>query len=270
MNELDIASRLKAAREKCGKTPNQIIASVGNSFNSYYDLESGKDWFNAITLRNIYLISQAVALTPGELLLGRPNEPAGCITFEALRDRLVDWLRERNVTLKDLETRAGCELTSFIKDPASAGAWNLDRLCSVCEVISVDWRNVSFCLENSKRHLKAMSAKALARDVAILLGLTLAGGVISVAISAGQSPAFHRIADDISGIACILIGFTVAGCLVGADRIGHLSTVATILWITDVISLPLFHMSVEWWLLQLPFNFMFAGIGGAISYIFRR
>ena len=271
MSEVEIGQRLKAARERCGKTPNQIIASVGISVDSYLNLESRKDWFQGVTLNEICALAEAVELTEAELLLGHPNDSTCLISLDHLRDKLIEWLDSSDLTLGAFENRIGWEVKRFVKDTGAACGWNIDRLRAVCEPIGVDWTQVYFChKEYSKPPLKPMSRGAIMRDVGILWGLTLAGGILVGASGIRRSdPSLFRIVDEVSGVLFCTIGFTIVGCLVGGRRWKHLFTVTIVVWVTSLVNI-FFGVTLLHWLFQLEFLLIFMGIGGAVSYVFRR
>jgi len=271
MAAIDIGQRLKAARERCGKTPNQIIASVGITFNSYWDLECGHDWFENLALKDICSLAQTVDLTPSELLIGHPCDPVRVITLEHLRDKLIEWLDNNNLTLGAFETRVGYEVKSFVRDSRMACNWNIDSLRAVCESIGVDWEQVLFCQQAlSKPTLKPLSLGAIARDVGIIFALTFAGGfIIGASGLRHASLDLYRMVDSISNVILIAIGFAIVGSLVVVDRWKHLLSVAIISWIASLVNC-LFGKTIEQWMAELPYILILMGIGGSVSYLIRR
>jgi hypothetical protein len=123
--------------------------------------------------------------------------------------------------------------------------------------------------ESQESQLKALSFRAIARDVGILWGLTLAGGIIVGASGFRSDPSLYKIASTISSVLLCTIGFTIVGCLVGPRRWNHLFVVTAILWLTDILNL-LLGVTLRQWILFLPIIFILMGVGGGISYIFRR
>jgi hypothetical protein len=118
--------------------------------------------------------------------------------------------------------------------------------------------------------MKGMSFGAIARDVGILWGLTLAGGfLVGVSGIRRSDPLLYGYVNEASTVLLCTVGFTIVGCLVGGRRWKHLFTVTAVLWITSVVNL-FFGTSLVQWLLQLLILFIFMGFGGAISYIFRQ
>jgi len=266
----DIGQRLKAARERIGRTPNQIIAYTGLTVDAYLDLEAGHDWFQSVALKEICSLAQTVELTTSELLTGRANDPTRLITLEQLRDKLIEWLDFSNLTLGAFETQIGWEAKAFVKDIGAARDWNIDCLRTVCEPIGADWTQVSFCQkEPRKPPLKPMSPGAIFRDVGIIWGLTLAGGfVMGISGLRRLDQRACTIASGDSNTLLLFVGFVIIGCLIGRGRWKHLLAVTLILWITNLANI-LLGMTLSHWLVSLPFLLAMMGIGGAISYLFQ-
>jgi len=121
--------------------------------------------------------------------------------------------------------------------------------------------------EFSQPQSTPLSIGAVARDVAIIWVLTFAGGVIAGV--AGGDPSQRMIAIAVSNILFSIIGFIIVGCLVGGRRWKHLFVVTFILWVTSLVNI-LFGVGLGQWLFALPLTLILMGIGGGISYIFRR
>jgi hypothetical protein len=143
--DVKIGERLRASREKCEKTVNEIAASIGIPINSYFDLEAGNDWFNAIALGEICLLTQLLDTTAAELLTGRTDHPIHFLTLEELKQKLIEWFKHSNIEPDAFEVLIGFKVAEFIKEPGAAKEWNIDNLRAVCDAIDVDWTEVSFC-----------------------------------------------------------------------------------------------------------------------------
>jgi transcriptional regulator with XRE-family HTH domain len=142
----DIAERLKEARQRVGKSTEQLAGEAGMSLPSYYDLEAGQDWFNAVSIAQISAIAQAVGMTFAELMCGdsrRDNQPT---SERDLQSRLRAALSESHTDIPEFEKRLGWNVGPFLKDPQAVRDWNIDCLRAVCQQLGINW--CSFSLSN--------------------------------------------------------------------------------------------------------------------------
>ena len=75
------------------------------------------------------------------------------------------------------------------------------------------------------------------------------------------------------GIANLLmgsIGFAIVGCLAPGPRWRHLTIVAIGLWLTSIVNVIAFGFPLIQWLFAIVGTFLMMGIGGALSYLFKR
>ena len=124
-------------------------------------------------------------------------------------------------------------------------------------------------MESIETQNEGLKPVAIIRDIALLWVLTLAGGFIAGFASAGSDLSRRAMAIAISNVLFSIIGFVVVGCLVGGRRWKHLLVVTVILWLTSLINL-IFGIGLRQWLISLPVLLILMGIGGGISYLFRR
>ena len=110
---------------------------------------------------------------------------------------------------------------------------------------------------------------AVARDVAILWVLTLVGGFVAGVAGAGPGTPRFVAALFVSNTLLGIIGFIISGCLVGGRRWKHLFVVALILWLTGLVNM-LFGVTFIQWVFGIVAILIFMGIGGGISYLFRK
>jgi hypothetical protein len=124
-----------------------MAASAGIPISSYHDLEAGHDWFQAISLDEICSLSRLLDLDTAELLIGEQLDSIHRISFETLRLRLIQWLEVKHMGVPAFEEKIGWGVQSFLEDAGIAKGWNLDCLRAVCEALSINWTDVSFCRE---------------------------------------------------------------------------------------------------------------------------
>ena len=110
---------------------------------------------------------------------------------------------------------------------------------------------------------------AVARDVAILWVLTLVGGFVAGVAGAGPGTPRFVAALFVSNTLLGIIGFIISGCLVGGRRWKHLFVVALILWLTGLVNM-LSGVTFIQWVFGIVAILIFMGIGGGISYLFRK
>ena len=101
-------------------------------------------------------------------------------------------------------------------------------------------------------------AGAIARDVAIVFVLTFIAGFISSAAMRPLSVSLFSI-----------VGFCISGYLAKGNRWKHLSFVALFAWLTSIVNI-FFGFPVVFWLATVFFIFPLMGVGGGLSYLFKR
>ena len=108
------------------------------------------------------------------------------------------------------------------------------------------------------------------RDVAIIWMLTMIGGfIIGVSGAGGTSPrAVAAIA--LSNVLLGTIGFVISGCLAPARRWNHLAAVALGVWITGLVNVAIMGITLMQWAASAVLIALMMGLGGALSYLFRR
>jgi hypothetical protein len=113
------------------------------------------------------------------------------------------------------------------------------------------------------------------RDVAIVWILTSIGGFVvgfaTALANHGQPKDMQRylLAIAASNLLLGIVAFTIVGCLAPPARWRHLSLVAVAAWLTNLINVAQFGVTIRQWLVGSLFMALIMGIGGAISYIFK-
>jgi hypothetical protein len=110
------------------------------------------------------------------------------------------------------------------------------------------------------------------RDVIIVWVLTAMGGfVVGVATGGPHGDAQRYIAAvAVSNILLGTVAFTIAGCLAVGGRWRHLAFVAFWSWITSLFNVVFFGVSIGQWIGGAFFLAIVMGLGGAVSYAFKR
>ena len=66
-----------------------------------------------------------------------------------------------------------------------------------------------------------------------------------------------------------IVGFCISGYLAKGNRWKHLSFVALFAWLTSIVNI-FFGFPVVFWLATVFFIFPLMGVGGGLSYLFKR
>ncbi len=112
----------------------------------------------------------------------------------------------------------------------------------------------------------------IARDVAIVWFLTAVGGFL-VGLAVGKadgSSAGFALGVAASNLLLGTVGFVIVGCLAKGNRWRHLSYVAVGVWLVSVTNIMLGLASFAQWLFGAFFVALIAGVGGGLSFAFKR
>ncbi len=118
-----------------------------------------------------------------------------------------------------------------------------------------------------------MRVGPIIRDVVIVWVLTAMGGFVLGIAEGGSSRDAQRsmLALAASNFLLGTVGFTIAGCLAPPRRWRHLGFVAVGVWFASLINVVFFRVSIPEWIgggaILMP---IIMGLGGAISYVFKR
>ena len=113
------------------------------------------------------------------------------------------------------------------------------------------------------------SIGAIFRDVAIVVALTAIGGFV-IGLSGGLRSSNGMTAIAVSNILLGTVGFIISGCLANGNRWRHLGFVALGVWLFGIVNIVFFGISIAQWIYSAFAIAMMTGVGGGLSYIFRR
>ncbi len=108
----------------------------------------------------------------------------------------------------------------------------------------------------------------IVRDVAIVWVLTAIGGFL-VGLTGGQGSR-SLVAIAVSNILLGTVAFTIAGCLAPRPRWNHLAYVAVGAWLTSLINVFFFHVTIAQWLSSALFMGVIMAVGGGLSFVFKK
>jgi len=107
------------------------------------------------------------------------------------------------------------------------------------------------------------------RDVAIIFLLTFIGGFVIGFAGGGRTPR-TMAAVAISNMSLGTVGFTISGCLAVGKRWNHLAFVALGVWLIGLMNIEIAGISFWQWVFSSIFVAIMMGLGGALSYAFKR
>ena len=112
----------------------------------------------------------------------------------------------------------------------------------------------------------------IVRDVIIVWVLTAMGGFVAGVATGGPQRDAQRFmaAVMVSNLLLGTVAFTIAGCLAPPGRWRHLAFVALGSWLTSLINVVFFGVTIAQWIGGVVFMAVIMGVGGGISYVFKR
>lgn len=108
------------------------------------------------------------------------------------------------------------------------------------------------------------------RDVAIIFVLTAMGGVIARFVPREDPAETPIMAIAVSNFLLGTVGFIISGCLATGNRWRHLAYVALGAWLASIINVLFFGFPIQQWMLSAFFMALIMGVGGGLSFIFKR
>lgn len=140
----DYARRLREARERSGKSIDEMAALLGISWESYNELEERDDEIlDSISLRQLVTLSRALKIDLVQFFSSGPaRKPVQSVGFETVAEKIREFLVAQKLTVTEFENTAGWEVEKGLTDPGQFMGFNLLGLMEVCEIVGVDWRGV--------------------------------------------------------------------------------------------------------------------------------
>ena len=143
MAESEYGRRLCEARERSGKSVDEMASLLGISRESYFDLEDYDDEItNTVSLRQLVLLSKAIGIDFVEFFSNGAPKPAQSVSLEALAEKINEYVKAHNLTVAEFEEEVGWELANSLADPSQFSNLNLDGLMDVTRPLGIDWRAV--------------------------------------------------------------------------------------------------------------------------------
>ena len=143
MAEPEYGRLLREARERSGKTIEEMASLLGISWESYNDLETYDDEIIlVISLKQLVTLSHALCIDLIEFFSNGAPKPAESVSLEALAESINEYLTANKLTVAEFEDAVGWEVANCLTDPSQFLNFNLDGLKDVTKPLSVDWRAV--------------------------------------------------------------------------------------------------------------------------------
>ena len=143
MAEPEYGRLLREARERSGKTVDEMASLLSISRPSYYDLETYDDEIIlVISLEQLVTLSHALGIDLVEFFSNGAPKPAESVSLEALAESINEYLTANKLTVAEFEDAVGWEVANCLTDPSQFLNFNLDGLKDVTKPLSVDWRAV--------------------------------------------------------------------------------------------------------------------------------
>jgi DNA-binding XRE family transcriptional regulator len=140
--------RLRAARERSGKTIDEMALLLDLSRESYYDLEVyDEDVIYTLSLQELITLSKALDFDLVEFFSNGAAKPAESVSLDALAKTINEYLNAHSLTVAEFEEAVGWEVANCLTEPSQFMNFNLDGLMDVSRPLGVDWRAVLKDLE---------------------------------------------------------------------------------------------------------------------------
>ena len=140
----DYAHRLREARERSGKSIDEMAGLLGMSWEGYNELEEDDDEiFESVSLRQVVTLGHALNLDLAEFFSSGPaKKRAESASLETLAEKISQYLVTEKLTVDEFEETAGWEVRHALTDPSRFMGFNLLGFIEVSEIVGVDWRAV--------------------------------------------------------------------------------------------------------------------------------
>lgn len=132
--------RLRYARERSGRTAQQVASLAGVDLASYCDMELCSDEVvTAVSLRVLKRVCDVIGITTRSLFGDGNHDPNQLISSLELLEVVRQNLRTKKVSRAQFEDDIGFEIREWLDNCESIGDWNIECLRAVCEQVGVDW-----------------------------------------------------------------------------------------------------------------------------------
>jgi transcriptional regulator with XRE-family HTH domain len=134
------AKRLRALRERTGKSSQEIASLAGLSDMEYFDLEAYDDELTSVpSLAQVKRLADALGVPTPVLFSDKPITPRRRVSYAELKE-LVNARLADGVSRDAFEDEIGWELAPFFEsEEAVLSAYGVDFLKALCRRLGVEW-----------------------------------------------------------------------------------------------------------------------------------
>lgn len=138
-------SLIQSARERAGRTRQDIAESIGLSLEEYCDIEDHPDELKDYTPETIASLLSLLGLSWREILRspGADESNVVSLAYVELSDMVRDKCARDNISVADFEEQAGWDVHVYLEAPSAIpSVCPLASIIDVARVLSVDWRRL--------------------------------------------------------------------------------------------------------------------------------
>jgi transcriptional regulator with XRE-family HTH domain len=142
MELLNSHERLRTARERLGKSIEEMSVLVGMTFESYRDLENYNDEIMmCLSLYELVRLCEVLKIKPQELFSSEPKKQSESINLTGLMAKVKEYLHANSMTVPQFEDQVGWKIEPLLNDPNEimGDNYSIDALKSICDAIGVNW-----------------------------------------------------------------------------------------------------------------------------------
>ena len=143
MVEPDYGQRLREARERSGKSIDEMASLLGVSREWYNDLENFDDEItDTLSLRQLVALSKAIGVDLVDFFSNGASKPPENVSLDTLAAKIDEYLSAHSLTVAEFEEAVGWEVANCLTEPSEFMNFNLDGLVDVTRPLGIDWRAV--------------------------------------------------------------------------------------------------------------------------------
>ena len=134
------AKRIKALRERSGKSCHEIASLAGLGDMEYFDLEAYDDELTTVpSLAAIKRLADALGVPPAALFSDKPVTPTRHVSYRELVS-LVKTRLAGGITQEAFEDQIGWELDAFLESEEKAfSEYGVEFLKALCRRLGIQW-----------------------------------------------------------------------------------------------------------------------------------
>jgi len=141
MESSSYAKKLLAAREKSGKSPEEIAELLGISTAAYYDLEAFDDEFTtSLSLEKVALLFKLLRIEPATFFETSPAPKP--VSLDAVVQKINEYLNTQRMTVSQFEDRVGWDIEPLLNERSKILSYDIDAVRDISNEIGIDWLSI--------------------------------------------------------------------------------------------------------------------------------